>query len=62
MSSIHIKWLIFSCDLVRLLLPVDFLSMYVCIYLIKFRVQENLYNIMNRDTIGNYSKGTQIKW
>ena len=27
-------------------------------YLIKLRVQENLYNIIYKDTIGNYSWGT----
>ena len=35
-----------------------YIFVYIYIYIIKLRVQENLYNLINKDTIGNYSWGT----
>ena len=37
------------------------LYIYIYIYIIKFRVQENLYKMISKDTIGIDSRGTQIK-
>ena len=31
----------------------------MCVYIIKLWVQENLYDIMNKDTTCNYSWGTK---
>ena len=38
------------------------LGLYILLkYFIKFRVQENLYKVISKDTIGNESRGTLIK-
>ena len=37
----------------------DSIYIYIYIYIIKLKVQENLHNKMNKDTIGNYSWGTK---